>query len=430
MSDWYSKEDKRSLMTLEDAHGGELAKIIQNSYAETNGIIQGMMTHAPMVAQQLMVLDTHYHNTLMLIEKALRLKRNISDEDIEQLEILAEFNQWIGSHSQRTNVKVTLKDHGRVYGIRFGGGQGHLPIQQHLAKEGMMKVVNWFAERTPSGKPRIIERLEKGKRDGYIVVSEVIDETAMDEVKISERDFALMLLKDWDTVPDDLPIWHELRICYTRKPLTDRDSWSWFSHRYPRLYSGVNRTVLKFEFQFGYPFWVGERTAAQYNVFNDCVSSAVCLNTSDTNYALVFYKTSYNSPMKSLILERATGELKEYREEYWIVEYLKNNLAIMEPFRSLHDGYDLSESHPYNALALQLEQIPETIKDRESIAECVLVTFDQDHLVSNGKLNRCRRVYAYTTESAEGRSEAKFHFEYELVENVDLVEIERQGSRY
>jgi hypothetical protein len=415
-------------MELEDAHGAELWKIIEASRAQSESIIQGMVAHAPLVANELLILNNHYHNTLLCVEKAIRQKQYRPGNELEQLEILAEFNQYVGHHAQRANIKASLTNHLVVYGVRYGGGMGHHPIREYLTPEGVLKVERWYAHRTASGKPRIVEILENGKKsDGYTVITEVLDVTAMEEVIVSEVDFVQMLLADRNLEPDsEQAIWVNERICYKRGPFQPMHDYGWFGRNYPAFRKTAGRTPIHFHFQHGYPFWVGERKQAQYNIFNDYISSAICFDSEDGKYAFVVYRAAGRNPAQYLIYEHESKELKQYWTEYWVSGYLKNTLEFMGGEPDTIGPFDLSETHPYTLTSLQPDEIPESIPTRQYVNKCVKVTFDDVQLIDNGLLNRCKHVYIYSQETeSDGKIVSKVHmrFEYDLVEDISFEKI-------
>jgi hypothetical protein len=426
MDEWHSLEPQRRIMSLEDAHGGELLKVIQESEAQSRSIISTISSHSPMLAPQLDIFSHHLYQTLLMIEQALRLKKDRPNHELEQLALLDEINQYVGDHGLRSNVAVRLMRHGVEYATYYGGGTGLLPNPTYVTDIGQLKVVGWWAERGPEGTIRVWQQLEAvpGKGDGRMVVTEYLSKT-LPEYEISELDFVKMLIDDRNREQGKDPVWVNKRICYTRSQLRGYDGASYFSHRYAFLKDNPERYCVRFDFNYAYPFWVGERKDSQYNIFNDRVNNAAYLDTTDGKYALVFYYAK--GSRRVLVYSYASASLVTYKAEWYIAEYLKNNLPLPEFLRNHQpDAYDLSETHPFTTSTVMPANIPETIKDREKALDCMLVSFKHPHLVNNGSLQLCQQVYVYTVATQEGATYptmAKMHFVYTLVDAADLDDI-------
>jgi hypothetical protein len=244
------------------------------------------------------------------------------------------------------------------------------------------------------------------------------------EHEISELEFVKMLIDDRSRDQDSNPVWVNKRICYTRSTLGERDGWGYFSHRYARLNAVEGRVVKRFDFNYAYPFWIGERKDTQYNIFNDRVHGASLHDTADGKYALVFYTAKGYRHV--LVYSYASASLVTYKAEWFVYEYLKNSLPLASTCDPQSGGYDLSETHPFTTSTVMPADIPETIKDREQALDCTLVSFAQPHLINDGALQLCQQVYVYTVatqESAQHPTRIKMHFVYTMVEDANLDDI-------
>jgi hypothetical protein len=419
-------------MKIEDAHGANLKRFIDDSSKQTQNIISNIRTHAPHVADQLMVLDRQYHEVFERIERALREKTDRSEDELAQLAILEEFNSQTASHAVRTDVRVRLTRHGVTYGQGYSDQRGPLPASHYMTNKGQSAVVEWYASRTPEGELQINECLENNQ----VVVTELLSKSQV-EFSVSELEFAQILIAEASRDCDGGSQWLGSRMCFTRSEFNDdrsawpniaaTSSWAYFAFKYPQLFKARDAffRIKEFKFQYTYPFFVGTRKNDKDSIFGVRVRDAAVFNSLDKRYALIFYNDSRRNV---LIYEHQTNTIQTYKEEWFVKEYLKNTVPILkEPGRE--DGankYNLNDTHPFTFSTVLPADIPENLKQRESIDACVKVTFDKPHLISSDMLWRCQHAYLYTREHESGANIVRWvevYFESDLVEDVNLEQV-------
>lgn len=423
--DWHSMQPEFVPMSLEDAHGGDLLRALNEAQGAGFSIAGQISSISPPMAMTLQSLVVQYDQVFKRIELELRTLTRRPEKELAQLELLDELR---GNNSQAYDkmLQVSYRKNDVVYWIHQGAYRSQLPNRTYVTRLGQASVTHWTIERTETG-IRLIEYLDKGEQT---VVTET-GQVPLEPYSVTEQYFAKMLLKvrQMDT-NDRVPLWvDDARVALTAVdiPIGGRVG-------VRRLESVADtRVIRRIEVPYTtYPFSIlGSVQSSDPVKDPDYVKCAWTFLTKDVRYMIVLYETRLNDGdlRKLMVYDLATEKTVEYEMETELSEciaYAELPTYVPTPsdYVKTVELVQFRAEHPYCSRALSFDEIPRDIPERMQIHACREVIFEKPILIQGKSLHHASTCYAYVIENSDGTISVKVHWNLTVVDgSLNLAEL-------